>query len=80
MFVCVSAYTRVCVGWFSRDLTSPQPIRNTAVTFKFDGNDYQLSHGELMLYSGRHIGCVSLTTRGSGGTAHTCSGRHSQYS
>ena len=23
-------------------------------------------------------GCVSLTTRGSGGTAHTCSGRHSQ--
>ena len=28
----------------------------------------------LILYS------VSLTTRGSGGTAHTCSGRHSQYS
>ena len=25
-------------------------------------------------------GCVSLTTRGSGGTAHTCCGRHSQYS
>ena len=25
-------------------------------------------------------GCVSLTTKGSGGTAHTCSGRHSQYS
>ena len=24
--------------------------------------------------------CVSLITRGSGGTAHTCSGRHSQYS
>ena len=24
--------------------------------------------------------CVSLTTKGSGGTAHTCSGRHSQYS
>ena len=22
-------------------------------------------------------GCVSLTTEGSGGTAHTCSGRHS---
>ena len=29
---------------------------------------------------GRSTGCVSLTTRGSGGTAHTCSGRHSQYS
>ena len=28
----------------------------------------------------RSTGCVSLTTRGSGGTAHTCSGRHSQYS
>ena len=25
-------------------------------------------------------GCVSLTTRGSGGTAHTYSVRHSQYS
>ena len=25
-------------------------------------------------------GCVSLITRGSGGTAHPCSGRHSQYS
>ena len=25
-------------------------------------------------------GCVSLTTKGSGGTAHTCSGRHSRYS
>ena len=24
--------------------------------------------------------CVSLTTKGSSGTAHTCSGRHSQYS
>ena len=24
--------------------------------------------------------CVSLTIKGSGGTAHTCSGRHSQYS
>ena len=22
-------------------------------------------------------GCVSLTTKGSGGTAHTCNGRHS---
>ena len=25
-------------------------------------------------------GCVSLTTEGSDGTGHTCSGRHSQYS
>ena len=27
-----------------------------------------------------YSGCVSLTTKGSGGTAPTCSGRHSQYS
>ena len=32
------------------------------------------------LVVGRSTGCVSLTTKGSGGTAHTCSGRHSQYS
>ena len=29
---------------------------------------------------GRSTGCVSLTTKGLGGTAHTFSGRHSQYS
>ena len=29
---------------------------------------------------GWSTGCVSLTTKGSGGTAHTCCGRHSQYS
>ena len=28
----------------------------------------------------RCLSCPSLTTKGSGGTAHTCSGRHSQYS
>ena len=32
------------------------------------------------LVLGTSTGCVSLTTKGSGGTAHTCSGRHSQYS
>ena len=33
------------------------------------------------LYVLGSTGCVSLTTKGSGGTAHTCiDGRHSQYS
>ena len=32
------------------------------------------------LVLGTSTGCVSLTTKGPGGTAHTCSGRHSQYS
>ena len=32
------------------------------------------------LVLGGSTGRVSLTTKGSGGTAHTCSGRHSQYS
>ena len=36
--------------------------------------------GGCGLVLGRSTGCVSLTTNGTGGTAHTCSGRHSQYS
>ena len=37
-------------------------------------------HGCMFVSCVMCTGCVSLTTRGSGGTAHTCSGRHSQYS
>ena len=38
------------------------------------------SHEQVSEWVGSCTGCVSLTTKGSGGTAHTCSGRHNQYS